>query len=46
MGETITDIAGIEIPSTHPVFLTMVGIHILLGLACVVTGAIAMRIVA
>jgi hypothetical protein len=37
-----TAIAGIEIPSTNPVFLTVVGIHILLGLACVVTGAIAM----
>jgi hypothetical protein len=42
MGDGITDIAGIEIPSTNPVFLAVVGIHILLGLACVVTGAIAM----
>ena len=42
MGDEITDIAGIEIPSTNPVFLTVVGVHILLGLACVVTGAIAM----
>ena len=42
MGDGITDIAGIEIPSTNPVFLTVVGVHILLGLACVVTGAIAM----
>ncbi len=40
MGATV--IAGIEIPSTNPVFLTVVGIYILLGLACVVTGAIAM----
>ena len=38
----ITDVAGIEIPSTNPVFLTLVGVHILLGLACVVTGAVAM----
>jgi hypothetical protein len=37
-----TVIAGIEIPSTNPMFLTVVGFHILLGLACVVTGAIAM----
>jgi hypothetical protein len=37
-----TVIAGIEIPSTNPVFLTVVGIHILLGLACVITGAMAM----
>ncbi len=42
MDDGITDIAGIEIPSTNPVFLTVVGVHILLGLACVVTGAIAM----
>jgi hypothetical protein len=42
MGDGITDIAGIETPSTNPMFLTVAGIHILLGLACVVTGAIAM----
>jgi hypothetical protein len=35
-------IAGIEIPSTSPVFLTIVGFHVLMGLACVVTGAVAM----
>jgi hypothetical protein len=42
MGDGITDIAGIVIPSTNPVFLTVVGVHVLLGLACVVTGAMAM----
>jgi hypothetical protein len=42
MGDGITIIAGIEIPSTSPVFLTIVGVHILLGLACVVTGGLAM----
>ena len=42
MGDGTTDIAGIEIPSANPVFLTIVGIHILLGLACVIAGAIAM----
>jgi uncharacterized membrane protein len=42
MGDGVTDIAGIEIPSTHPVFLTVVAIHVLLGLASVVTGAVAM----
>lgn len=42
MGDGITDIAGIDIPSTNPVFLTIVGVHVLLGLACVVTGAVAM----
>ena len=42
MGDGITDIAGIEIPSTNPAFLTVVGVHVLLGLACVISGAIAM----
>lgn len=37
-----TVIAGIEIPSSNPVFLTVVGFHILLGLACIIAGAIAM----
>jgi hypothetical protein len=42
MPNGIANLAGIEIPSTNPVFLTVVGIHILLGLSCTVTGAIAM----
>lgn len=42
MGDGTTNLAGIEIPSTNPMFLTVVGVHILLGLTCVVTGAIAM----
>jgi hypothetical protein len=42
MGDGITNLAGIVIPSSNPVFLTVVGVHILLGLACTVTGAIAM----
>jgi hypothetical protein len=42
MTDGISNVAGIEIPSTSPIFLTIVGVHILLGLACVVTGAIAM----
>ena len=42
MGDGTTDIAGIEIPSSNPVFLTIVGVHVLLGLACVIAGAIAM----
>ncbi len=42
MGDGVTDIAGIEIPSTNPAFLTVVGIHILLGLSGAITGAIAM----
>ena len=42
MGDGTTDIAGIEMPSTNPVFLAVVGAHVLLGLACVIAGAIAM----
>jgi hypothetical protein len=42
MGDGTSNLVGIVIPSTHPAFLTVVGIHILLGLACTVTGAIAM----
>jgi hypothetical protein len=30
MAEGITNIAGIEIPSTDPIFLAVVGVHILL----------------
>jgi len=39
---TATVIAGIEIPSTSPLFLGVVGFHVLVGLASVVTGAGAM----
>src|ERR1700704_4077283 len=42
MGDGTTNLAGIDIPSTNPVFLTVVGLHILLGLACAVTGLVAM----
>ena len=42
MTNGVTNIAGIEIPSTDPIFLAVVGVHVLLGLACTVTGAIAM----
>jgi uncharacterized membrane protein len=42
-GGESTVVAGIEIPSTDPVFLALVlGVHIPLGLACVAIGAIAM----
>ncbi|WP_431203220.1 DUF2306 domain-containing protein [Bradyrhizobium betae] len=41
-GET-TIVAGIEIPSTDPVFLAVIlGVHVPLGIACVAIGAIAM----
>jgi uncharacterized membrane protein len=43
MTDESTVILGIEIPSTDPVFLAVVvGIHIPLGIACVVVGAVAM----
>jgi peptidoglycan/LPS O-acetylase OafA/YrhL len=35
-------VQGFEIPSDSPVFLTILSIHILAGLLCVITGAIAM----
>lgn|SRR5665213_3957075 len=41
MTDGTTNLAGIDVPSTNSVFLTVVAIHIVLGLACV-TGAIAM----
>ena len=42
MPEPMTSIAGIEIPSTNRIFLTVVGVHVLLGLTCTVMGVIAM----
>jgi hypothetical protein len=42
MSDAITKLAGLEIPSTDPGFLALVGFHILLGLACTVTGIVAM----
>jgi len=35
-------VAGIEIPSSNPAFLAVVAVHVLLGLACTITGIIAM----
>src|SRR5258707_9792757 len=42
MTDGITNIAGIEIPSSDPTFLAAAGVHILLGLTCTVAGIIAM----
>jgi len=42
MADDITVIAGIPIPSTAPVFLATVGIHVVFGIACTVTGVVAM----
>jgi uncharacterized membrane protein len=41
-GENTTVLLGILIPSTDPIFLTVVGVHIVFGLASVVAGAVAM----
>ena len=37
-----TIVAGLEIPSRDPFFLTNIGVHVLLGLICTITGLIAM----
>ena len=38
----MTIIAGIPIPSISPLFLSVVGLHVLLGIACTVIGIVAM----
>jgi hypothetical protein len=38
----VTDVGGIPVPSTDPVFLGIVGVHILFGVAAVLSGAGAM----
>ena len=40
--ENSTAVLGIPVPSTDPVFLVIVGIHVLLGIAAVIAGAVAM----
>jgi uncharacterized membrane protein len=42
MTDDITVVAGIPIPSTSPVFLAIVAVHVLFGLACTATGVAAM----
>jgi hypothetical protein len=42
MTGNVVIVAGIEIPSSNPAFLAVVGVHVLLGLACTITGLIAM----
>ena len=42
MSDHSINVAGIEIPSSDPVFLAIVGLHVLLGLVCTITGIIAM----
>ncbi len=40
-GDT-TIVAGIEVPSVSPVFLTVVGFHVVMGIACVIAGIVGM----
>jgi hypothetical protein len=40
--EDTTVVLGIPIPSTSPIFLSVVALHVLVGLVCVVAGPIAM----
>jgi hypothetical protein len=42
MADPTTTLAGIQIPSSDPVFLSVVALHVPLGLTCVVSGALAM----
>lgn len=42
MSNVSTYLFGVEIPSTSPLFLTIVALHIAIGLAAVICGAIAM----
>lgn len=42
MPEDTTIVFGVPVPSTDPVFLAVVRIHILIGVACVVAGMVAM----
>jgi uncharacterized membrane protein len=42
MDEQVTVVAGIVIPSVSPVFVSIVALHVLIALAAVVTGLIAM----
>jgi Predicted membrane protein (DUF2306) len=42
MTDNPINVAGIEIPSDSPVFLAVLGAHVLFGLACVITGVVAM----
>jgi uncharacterized membrane protein len=42
MADGTTIVAGIPIPSTSPVFLAIVALHVFVGLACAVAGVVAM----
>jgi hypothetical protein len=38
----VTVVAGIPIPSTSPLFLGIVAVHVIFGVICVIAGAVAM----
>ena len=40
--ERTTGFLGIPVPSTDPIFLAIVGVHVVLGLSAVIAGAVAM----
>ena len=42
MADDLTIIAGVPIPSTSPLFLSVVGSHVLAGLLCAIMGVVAM----
>jgi hypothetical protein len=42
MADDLTIIAGVPIPSTSPLFLSVVGSHVLAGLLCTIMGVVAM----
>ena len=42
MPDQATNFAGIEIPSSNPIFLAVVAVHVFLGLVCTIAGAVAM----
>jgi len=42
MAEDVTNIAGVVVPSTSPMFLSVVAVHVAAGLAATVSGALAM----
>ncbi len=42
MADQTTTVAGIVIPSDSPLFLAFVGLHVLVALACVIAGLVAM----
>lgn len=42
LADSAVVVLGIPIPSSSPVFLTLVGIHVAAGIVCVIAGAVAM----